>query len=340
MLKKTFFSLFCFFTALTILSFTQRDQKPIKTIIIDPGHGGYDQGAPGLISTEAQISLALSLKLGDKIAKEMPDVKALFTRATDIIPGNSRDKNEGLRYRADFANKSRADLFISIHCNAAGKAPGGWNERRIVGYDEKISYRGTGKKKRKIVTKIPIYETFWVHNHAKGTETFIWTAKESAHKGKMVGDHSEFASYADDSSIIMPENDPVINAMKLVYTKKYFLKSLKLAELVQHEFENTGRINRGVKQRNDIGIWVLHATGMPSILVEAGFITNKEEEEYMNSSEGQEEIVNSISNAVKKYLDGLDVPRKGNDAEVVNDGTSAILQNNRKQIFKKPVVLI
>jgi N-acetylmuramoyl-L-alanine amidase len=343
MLKKSFFSLLCFFTILTILSFSQENQKAVKTIIIDPGHGGYDQGAPGLYSTEAQITLALSLKLGEKIGKELPGIRTLFTRTTDIIPGNSRDKNEGLRYRADFANRSRADLFISIHCNAAGKAPGGWNEKRVIGYDERISYTGTGKKRKKVVTKIPIYETFYVENMARGTETFIWTAKENAHKGKMVGDHTEFASYDSDSAIIMPENDPVINAMKLVYTKKYFLKSLRLAELVQQEFENSGRVNRGVKQRNDVGIWVLHATGMPSILVEAGFISNREEEDYMNSAEGQEAIVKDILNAVRKYMENLDVPRSGgeNDStEIQNGKTSAILNENRRKSSKLNVEIV
>ena len=57
----------------------------------------------------------------------------------------------------------------------------------------------------------------------------------------------------------------------------------------------------GCKQRNDKGIWVLQATGMPSILVEIGFITNKEEEKYINSEKGQEEIVEDLVNAFKTY---------------------------------------
>ena len=60
------------------------------------------------------------------------------------------------------------------------------------------------------------------------------------------------------------------------------MNSLRLADLVQQEFTASGRVNRGVKQRNDVGIWVLHATGMPSVLVEIGFISNKEEEESHN----------------------------------------------------------
>lgn len=300
MLKKTYFLLPCFCILLFSMAFAGELRPPVRTIIIDAGHGGADQGAQGLISTEAQLTLALSKRLGQRLATELPGIKVLFTRTEDIFPGNSPTKKDGDRYRATFANQSKADLFISIHCNSAGRSPGGWNERRIAGYTEQERYTGSGKKRRKITVKVPSYETVYVSNEARGTETYIWTAKENAHKEQLVGDHAEFASFDEDDA--PQDNDPVFNALKLIYTKKYFQKSLKLAELVQTEFEKRGRINRGVKQRNEKGIWVLHATGMPSILVEAGFISNKEEELYMNSVQGQEEIVSDVLNAIKSYI--------------------------------------
>jgi N-acetylmuramoyl-L-alanine amidase len=332
MLKKALF-VPLFFVALTVVSFSVENRKPVKTIIIDPGHGGADQGAEGLFSTEAQLTLILAKKFGMQLNKELPGVKVLFTRTTNIFPGNVPTKKEGDRYRASFANSSKADLFISIHCNSAGRSPGGWNEKRIVGYDEKVSFTGKKKKKKK-VTKIPIYESYYVTNQSKGTETFIWTAKENSHKEQLVGSTGEFADSADDSSVV-EENDPVINALRLLYTKKYFLNSLKLAELVQQEFLKTGRINRGVKQRNDVGIWVLHATGMPSILVEAGFVSNKEEEEYMNSEEGQNEIVKNMTDAVKQYISALDNPKKGQDSETLTppNNVAAILHQRSLRLL-------
>ncbi len=327
MLKKTTILFPCFLILFFFSSFTAIAQKgaSVKTIIIDPGHGGGDQGAEGLFSTEAQVTLALSKILGEKLATELPAVKVLFTRTTDIIPGNGRNITEGLRYRANFANQSKADLFISIHCNSAGRSPGGWNERRIVDYTEKEKVVGKGKRKRTVITKVPVYETVYVTNESKGTETFIWTAKENSHKEQLVGDNAEFASgHDDDSAVVVPENDPVFNALKLIYTQKYFKKSLKLAELVQQEFEKRGRINRGVKQRNEKGIWVLHATGMPSILVEAGFISNKEEELYMNSVQGQTEIVDDIVHAIKAYISSLETPKKTNENEPANNETKAV----------------
>ena len=321
------------FIVLSILSFTLPGNNAVRTIIIDPGHGGADQGAAGLISTEAQLTLAMSKKLGSLIEKELPSVKVLFTRTADIFPGNSPTKKEGDRYRAAFANKSGADLFISIHCNSSGQTPGGWYEKRIVGYDEKETYVVKKKKKIKKIVKVPIYESFYVPNVAKGTETFIWTAKENSHKGEMVGEQHG-GEFEDDSTFT--DNDPVINALKLVYTKKYFFKSLKLAELVQQEFTKSGRVNRGVKQRNEKGIWVLHATGMPSILIEAGFITNKEEEEYMNTEPGQEEVAANILSAIKLYLSSLDSPKKDGENETTSsvNGVAVLLNNDRKKFIK------
>ena len=306
MLKRLSLS-FSFILFLSVLfSFAEENkQKAIRTIIIDAGHGGKDQGAPGLISTEAQICLEISKKLGEEIQKRNSEVKILYTRTTDNIPGNMPDKNKGNRYRADFANSSRADLFISIHCNSAGKAPGGWYEKRIVDYNYKTSFIGKGKKKKKVTKKIPVYQSFYVVNKAAGTETYIWTAKENSHKTEMV--NTEFSG-EEDGEYDVPENDPAINALKLIYTKKYFQNSLRFADLVQDEFRNTGRINRGVKQRNEKGIWVLHATGMPSVLVEIGFISNKEEEEYLNSEKGQNEIVDDIANGVRRYINGMMKP--------------------------------
>ena len=90
---------------------------------------------------------------------------------------------------------------------------------------------------------------------------------------------------------------------------KYFTKSLLLGTYIEEEFEKGGRLSQGVKQRNEEQIWVLQATGMPSVLVETGFISNKEEEEYLNSDEGQDEIVANILTALKKYKTKLESSR-------------------------------
>ena len=96
-----------FFLALFLFlqtGFSQTAKKVLRTIIIDPGHGGLDQGAKGAYSTEADVSLTVSLKLGKAIEQEFPDTKIIYTRTTDILPGNKTNKTDALRYRADLAN--------------------------------------------------------------------------------------------------------------------------------------------------------------------------------------------------------------------------------------------
>src|SRR5678809_24159 len=113
-LPALLFSLAAFFY---LPGFSQTSKKVLRTIIIDPGHGGLDQGAKGAYSTEADVSLTVSLKLGKAIGEELPDTKIIYTRTTDILPGNKTNKTDALRYRADLANSSGGDLFIAVHCN-------------------------------------------------------------------------------------------------------------------------------------------------------------------------------------------------------------------------------
>jgi len=264
-------------------------KKGVQTIIIDPGHGGKDQGAKGAFTTEAKICLSVGLKLGKAIEEKFPGVKVLYTRTTDVLPGNKPDKNQALRYRAEFANQSGGDLFIAVHVNAAPKI----KHKVESGY----KWVGKGKKRRKVKT----YKYYYTPNPSHGTETFIWAADRTDDKSGTITPDDEFGE--TDSTIVIPEiNDPIMKAFQLLYTKKYFENSLHFANLIEAEFVKGGRFSRGVKQRNEKGIWVLQATGMPSVLVETGFITDKDEEEYLDSEKGQNEIVENITGALANYI--------------------------------------
>lgn len=80
------------------------------TVVIDPGHGGKDTGAPGKTTTEKAVVLDVGKRLKKLIEKEHPEVKVIMTRETDVFVE--------LKGRAEIANKADADLFISIHCDA------------------------------------------------------------------------------------------------------------------------------------------------------------------------------------------------------------------------------
>ena len=92
-------------------------------------------------------------------------------------------------------------------------------------------------------------------------------------------------------------------------SQKFFKNSVRLGTRIEEEFATVGRKSMGVLQRNHKGIWVLQATNMPAVLVETGFITNQEEEDYLNSEKGQKELVTAIAKAVVSYKALVDAPR-------------------------------
>jgi N-acetylmuramoyl-L-alanine amidase len=147
----------------------------LKTIVIDPGHGGVDVGAGGRYSREAIVSLNISLKLYELMKKEMPDVNVLITRDKDILPGNLSNKNAALRWRADFANQNNADLFISIHLNSTPSNQK-WGQRQ-VGTKEQTYYvtQGKGSKATKVkkTRTVPVYEKYRISPTVYGTQTYI-----------------------------------------------------------------------------------------------------------------------------------------------------------------------
>jgi N-acetylmuramoyl-L-alanine amidase len=300
----------CFFVV-PILSFSPKNKfdkspkAPVRTVIIDPGHGGSYPGAKGLISSEKEVSLAVALKFGKALQEAFPELKVIYTRTTDANAGDKTTLKEDLGYRADLANSSGGDLFISFHCNSAGKRPGGWYERVVVDKIRKTRMVKKGKKKVKQVYYEYKYQNVWRENVAHGTESYIWAVNKNDAKVNSIAKNNEYYGEIDSTStevLELPDpSDPAEKARMLIYAQQYFKKSLTLADLVEKEFEKRGRVSRGVKQRNDEGIWVLQATAMPSVLVEIGFISNKEEEEYINSDKGQSEIVDDVLNAFRAY---------------------------------------
>lgn len=101
-----FISFLIFFATVSALD---NDKKWV--IVIDPGHGGNDPGALGSFSKEKNITLAIALKTGEYIEKNIRNVTVIYTRKNDAFVD--------LRDRANIANKNKADLFISIHVNWA-----------------------------------------------------------------------------------------------------------------------------------------------------------------------------------------------------------------------------
>jgi len=263
--------------------------KPIRTIVIDAGHGGSDPGAKGSYSHEKDIALDVALKLGKILEDALPDVKIVYTRKTDRF--------DDVHRKAAIANEAQGDLFISIHCNAAADLS------RVVGYKTQ-TYRN--KKKKKVTRKVAIYEKY--PNPAKGTETYVWATSKNNAKMESLKASSVMVldGNSEEAKEVMDAADPETFIMLNTLRNAYFDQSLRLSTMVEDEFTKVGRISRGARQRNEKGIWVLQATAMPSVLVELGFISNPEEEEYLNSKDGQQETAQCIYKAIKRYKEELE----------------------------------
>ncbi len=303
-MRKNFFIvlslLFYSFQPTPDIGSAAKNQKPgLKRIVIDAGHGGYDGGARGKFSNEKDVSLAVALKLGKRLQEQMPEVEVVLTRTSDIYHSPVT--------KANIANYSKGDLFVSIHCNAAP----GIRHSKITGYRTKVYYTGKGKKRRKHTRKVPIYKRWSTPNPARGTETYIWGVHKTSMKEKALRENE--ALYLDSATAnFVKDFDPDSPEKMILYslkTQQYFNRSASLALQVEEEFKKVGRISRQAQQRQ-MGIWVLQAVAMPGILVETGFITNPPEEIYINSNKGQKEIVECIIKALQKYKSSLEAAGK------------------------------
>src|SRR5262249_13721642 len=158
--------------------------------------------------------------------------------------------------------------FICIHCNSNGQPAGRYSVKDLTGY------RTVGKGRKK--HKVPVYVTRWITNQTKGTATYIWKADRSIPKGAAISQRNgENMGDSDNSAFDL--STPEARMSALLYEKKYFANSALFGTLVENAFSKSGRRSEGVQQRQ-IGIGVLQATGMPSVLIETGYLTNKEEE--------------------------------------------------------------
>jgi N-acetylmuramoyl-L-alanine amidase len=301
MIKRTTLFLLLLTGTLVIFSFERPAKKRpvIRTIIVDAGHGimpnGGHNGAKGTYSYEDEICLAVSKELVKKFKDELPEIRIVESRPTERITAIHR--------RAEIANENKGDLFICIHVNAALPI----RHSQYTGTKKVTYYTGKGKNRKKKTKTVPQYRYYSTPNPAKGAETYIWGAHKTDDKEVAIRENSAMMQEENYQQTYgeIDVNSPEFIALSLLKTKQFFKRSATLAGYVQDEFGKVGRVDRDVRQRG-VGIWVLQATAMPSILVETGYITNREEEDYLNSKKGQEETADCILRAVKTYISFLE----------------------------------
>lgn len=227
----------------------------VKKVVLDAGHGGKDPGNLGTgryKETEKQVALAVTLKVGKYIEENLPEVEVVYTRTSDTYPT--------LWERANLANDEKADLFISIHCDAFAKQSAHGCGSYIMGLDYTDENLRVAQKENSAI--------FLEENHEE-------------HYG-------DFDPKSIESIIALTLNQSV-----------YMDKSILIAQKIQNQFKTrANRTDRGVRQAPYL---VTSRTLMPSVLVELGFLTNPEEEDFLHSEEGQVYMASAIYRAFKEY---------------------------------------
>ncbi len=296
------------FGVTTLFSFTEKEKKttqkqPLKRIVIDAGHGGSDGGARGRYSNESDIALAIALKLEKMMGEAIPDVEIVMTRRTDVYDHVTR--------KAEIANQAKGDLFLCIHVNDAVPV----RHSEFTGYTTETYYTGKGKKRKKHTRRVKSYNYWTTPNPARGTETFIYPVDKTTGRMNALIKNEDIDSESLQAMQELEKNDPTKMMLLSMKTQTFFQRSADLALTIEDEFKKVGRVSREAKQRKE-GIFVLYAVAMPAVLVETGFISNPEEEDYLNSEEGQTEICEVLIKALKRYKYSL-------EKQLTNTSTSA-----------------
>ncbi len=233
---------------LTLFFIPAYAQKKKFTVILDAGHGGQDIGATRTYSelgklNEKDITLAVTLLVGEKLEKNK-DFKVIYTRKTDSYPS--------LTERTNLANKNKADLFVSMHCNSS---------RGTEAYGTETFVQGPNQNKENLEV-------------AKAENDVIYLDEQ---------DRETFASYDPNS----PES---LIALK-IQQSKYLESSLLIGSFVEENFVNKDkRFSRGVKQQNlhvlrrNAMPSILIEMGFISNYNDAQYISSKEGQEAIAES--------------------------------------------------------
>ena len=263
----------------------------LTTVVIDPGHGGTD---PGAVSRDGKyyektFTLDISRKLRDKIREAYPEVKVVLTRDSD--------KTLALNDRAAIANKADADLFISIHINAAPKTgPNGYSVH-VLGQSSK-----------------------------KNRDLFAYNMDVCKRENSVILLEDDYTTKYQGFDPSDPESFIFMQLMQ----NSHLEQSLGFAQFVS-ECMTKGPVaaNRGIWQDPFLVLW---KTAMPAVLVECGFISNASDLGVLKNSSDRDRIAACLFNAFKQYKSGYDMsvaldvevePAGGGKASVGNNGDGA-----------------
>jgi N-acetylmuramoyl-L-alanine amidase len=235
----------------------------LNTIVLDPGHGGKD---PGCISqdkrtNEKTLTLAISKKLAEKIRKQYPEMKVLLTR--------EKDEFVALRDRARFATKNNANLFISIHINAA-------TNRSANGFAAYILGQSSNKN----------------------TDTYAFNMDVVTRENSVIYLEDDSTVYGD-----LNDNSPEAQIMSQFLYNAFREQSLGFAETVNSKMKTPFKHSYGVQQAN---FQVLREASMPAVLLELGFISNAGDLTLLRADKSIDQMVDNLFKAFCEYKTNYD----------------------------------
>jgi N-acetylmuramoyl-L-alanine amidase len=238
------FGILCLLLFIFPQAYAQNNLAKIDRVVIDAGHGGEDPGALGKHCREKDIVLAIALKTGEYIEKNMPDVNVIYTRKSDIFIE--------LYKRAQIANESHADLFISIHCNSNPRSTPFGAETYVMGLHKSEDNLEVAKLENAAI----LLESDYTANY------------------------EGFDPNSDEAYIVFN-----------LYQNIFLEQSLAMAVNVQDQFrERVGRNDRGVKQAGFLVLYrttmpgVLIETGFLSNAAEESYLMSEEGQVYLASA--------------------------------------------------------
>ena len=238
----------------------KKKNNKIRTIVIDPGHGGKDSGTMGTkryTQYEKHIALDISLKLGNYIKEAFPDIEIIYTRKTDVFLE--------LWERTELANEKNADLFISVHCDGFTNPNPSGASVFVMGMSKLKANMDVAMRENSVMYLEDNFKEKYDGFDPKSTESYI-----------------------------------IFSLMQNTFLDQ----SISIAEKIEDEFANRAkRKSRGVKQAP---FYVISRVNMPSILIEAGFLTNPKEEDFLNTELGKDHIASAIFRGFRSYKESVD----------------------------------
>jgi N-acetylmuramoyl-L-alanine amidase len=235
-----------------ITSSAPKRTKPL--VVLDPGHGGKDPGAVANGLKEKDINLAISKYLSAELQK----------RGYTVLLTRQDDRYLRLQERTDFANRHKADAFISVHVNALPKG-----------------------------------------RHAKGMEIYIMALpsdKDAMELAKIENREISESNGGGSAAASDARTEMLLHILGDMQQNAKIAESTTFAEVLFQQGKATGLPMRRVAQAP---FFVLRGAGMPSVLLEAGFLTEKSEAKMLATAAYQRKIAQAFAEGIVRFLKNM-----------------------------------